>query len=75
MKKTPKKNGSRILQMKPSTSETKGHILIVEHDDFIRKIVVSMLTSAGYECRQAGGGRKALGFLRAQDRDHQIQVA
>src|SRR5881398_46407 len=38
-------------------------ILIVDDEETIREIVCSMLTSAKYECRQAGSGMEALALL------------
>lgn len=38
-------------------------ILVVDDEDSIREIVCSMLTAAGYHCRQAGSGVEALAVL------------
>src|SRR5215467_11928748 len=38
-------------------------ILVVDDEETIREIVCSMLTSAKYECRQAGSGTEALALL------------
>lgn len=38
-------------------------ILVVEHEEAVRKIVVSMLSSAGYECHEAADGLEALTLL------------
>src|SRR6201993_1056578 len=38
-------------------------ILVVDDEETIREIVCSMLTSAKYECRQAGSGMEALALL------------
>src|ERR1044071_5590042 len=38
-------------------------ILVVDDEETIREIVCSMLTSAKYECRQAGSGMEALAVL------------
>ena len=40
-------------------------ILVVDDEDAIREIVVSMLDSAHYECRQAGSGLEALALLNS----------
>src|SRR5499433_1127045 len=40
-------------------------ILVVDDEDAIREIVASMLTSAQYECRQAGSGLEALALLNS----------
>src|SRR5438067_1773459 len=40
-------------------------ILVVDDEDAIREIVVSMLASAHYECRQAGSGLEALALLNS----------
>src|ERR1700721_3219741 len=37
--------------------------LVVEDDEAVRKIIVSMLTGADYECREAGDGIEALALL------------
>jgi len=38
-------------------------ILVVEDDDTTRKLIVSMLSSANYDCREAGDGLEALAVL------------
>src|SRR6202051_2521164 len=38
-------------------------VLVVEDDEAVRKIIVSMLTGADYECREAGDGIEALALL------------
>jgi putative nucleotidyltransferase with HDIG domain len=38
-------------------------ILVVDDEDSIREIVCSMLTAAGYQCRQAGSGVEAIAVL------------
>ena len=38
-------------------------ILVVDDEDSIREIVCSMLTAAGYQCRQAGSGIEAIAVL------------
>jgi putative nucleotidyltransferase with HDIG domain len=38
-------------------------ILVVEDEEAIRKIIVSILSSADYECREAEGGLEALALL------------
>ncbi|HUJ93970.1 MAG TPA: HD domain-containing phosphohydrolase [Terriglobales bacterium] len=38
-------------------------ILVVDDEETIRDIVSSMLTNAGYKCRQAGSGMEALALL------------
>jgi putative nucleotidyltransferase with HDIG domain len=38
-------------------------ILVVDDEEAIREIVSSMLTTAGYACKQAGSGMEALGVL------------
>jgi putative nucleotidyltransferase with HDIG domain len=38
-------------------------ILVVDDEDSIREIVCSMLTAAGYQCKQASSGIDALGVL------------
>ena len=38
-------------------------ILIVDDEEAIREIVASMLTMAGYDCKQAGSGLEALAIL------------
>ncbi|HEY6768453.1 MAG TPA: HD domain-containing phosphohydrolase [Candidatus Sulfotelmatobacter sp.] len=40
-------------------------ILIVDDEEAIREIVASMLTSAGYSCKQAGSGVEALAVLNS----------
>src|ERR1700732_4215675 len=40
-------------------------ILVVDDEETIREIVSSMLTAAGYKCRQAASGMKALALLEA----------
>ena len=44
----------------PTSAE---RILVVDDEDAIREIVTSMLTSAGYQCTQAGSGMQALKIL------------
>src|SRR5262252_7489230 len=43
-------------------------ILVVDDEEPIREIVASMLTSAGYTCKQAGSGKEALSILNSGDR-------
>src|SRR5579871_2623492 len=40
-------------------------ILVVDDEEAIREIVSSMLSSAGYRCRQAGSGMEALALLES----------
>lgn len=40
-------------------------ILVVDDEEAIREIVTSMLTSAGFQCRQAGSGLQALAILES----------
>ena len=40
-------------------------ILVVDDEDAIREIVSSMLTTAGYQCRQAASGLEALALLES----------
>jgi putative nucleotidyltransferase with HDIG domain len=40
-------------------------ILVVDDEEAIREIVASMLTSAGYSCKQAGSGMEALSLLNS----------
>jgi putative nucleotidyltransferase with HDIG domain len=40
-------------------------ILVVDDEEPIREIVTSMLTNAGYECRQAGSGLEAVAILES----------
>jgi putative nucleotidyltransferase with HDIG domain len=42
-------------------------ILVVDDEEAIREIVASMLTSAGYACKQAGSGMEALAVLTSGD--------
>jgi len=40
-----------------------NRILVVDSEQAVREIIVSMLTSAGYVCREAGNGVEALALL------------
>src|ERR1700744_1362043 len=40
-------------------------ILVVDDEEAIREIVASMLTTAGYACKQAGSGMEALAVLQS----------
>lgn len=40
-------------------------ILVVDDEEPIREIVMSMLTNAGFQCRQAGSGLEALAILES----------
>src|SRR5678815_4071118 len=40
-------------------------ILVVDDEETIREIVSSMLTTAGYQCRQAASGLEALALLES----------
>jgi putative nucleotidyltransferase with HDIG domain len=42
-----------------------GRILVVDDEEAIRKIMVSILAPAGYECREAAGGLEALRLLES----------
>lgn len=46
---------------------TVDRILVVDDEDSIREIVCSMLSAAGYQCRQAGSGIEALAVLGSGD--------
>jgi putative nucleotidyltransferase with HDIG domain len=46
----------------PMASE---RILVVDDEESIREIVTSMLTSSGYQCKQAGSGLQALAVLES----------
>jgi response regulator RpfG family c-di-GMP phosphodiesterase len=39
-------------------------ILVVEHEEHLRKVIVSLLTIAKYECREAADGMEALALLQ-----------
>ena len=41
------------------------HILVVDDEEPIREIVASMLSAAGYSCKQAGSGVEALAILNS----------
>ena len=45
----------------------KERILVVNEDDPMREIICSMLTAAGYLCREATGGLNALALLLESD--------
>jgi putative nucleotidyltransferase with HDIG domain len=42
-------------------------ILVVDDEETIREIVSSMLTTAGYKCRQASSGNEALALLESKE--------
>lgn len=62
MKRASNKKGSR--RNKPAQN-TKERILVVEQEEPLRKIFVSILTAAGYECREATGALNGLSYLEA----------
>jgi DNA-binding NtrC family response regulator len=43
-----------------------GRILVVDDEEPIRKLVVSMLASSGHECREAAGRLEALALLESE---------
>jgi CheY-like chemotaxis protein len=43
-------------------------ILLVEDEETIRDVLVPLLFSAGYDCREAADGRAAIGLLRSGTR-------
>ena len=45
-----------------------GRVLVVDDEEPIREIVVSMLVSAGFECREAMSGLEALRLLESGER-------
>jgi putative nucleotidyltransferase with HDIG domain len=49
-------------------------ILVVDDEEPIREIVSSMLTSAGYSCKQAGSGIEALAVL-SQDNEFELMLS
>jgi DNA-binding NtrC family response regulator len=63
VKRALKKNSSRRFSKKEPSAPTKGRILAVNDVEAIRKIISSMLTTAGYQCRTAADGLEALGVL------------
>jgi putative nucleotidyltransferase with HDIG domain len=44
------------------------HILVVEEDDATRAVIVSMLSSASYACRETGNAREALALLESGEK-------
>ena len=48
-------------------SPMPDRILVVDDEEAIREIVASMLTTAGYACKQAGSGMEALATLTSGD--------
>ncbi len=44
-------------------SKKKGHILVVEHNEITRKLIVGILHNKGYETYEAANGDEALLFL------------
>jgi len=48
-----------------SEAVSAGRILVVDDEEPIRNIIVSMLASVGYECRAAAGGLEALAVLES----------
>jgi len=43
-------------------------ILVVDDEEAIREVVTSMLSSAGYQCQQAGSGKEALAVLESDNK-------
>lgn len=62
MKKVEAQRNS-LLDAKPSTTSTKGRILVVNDEEPVREIISSMLISAGHHCRTAADGVEALTML------------
>jgi response regulator RpfG family c-di-GMP phosphodiesterase len=59
-------NSGRVTNLEDydaTLSGMKERILVVNDDDPIREIICSMLTAAGYLCREATGGLNALALL------------
>jgi DNA-binding NtrC family response regulator len=54
---------SNFHRAMPSTTITKGRILVVNDEEPIREIVSCMLASAGHYCRTAADGIEALTVL------------
>jgi DNA-binding NtrC family response regulator len=50
-------------------SERKVHVLIVDDETNVRKVLATLLEQAGYQTTRAGGGEEALELVRAQDPD------
>jgi len=49
------------------TENTDNIILVVDDEEFLRRIVVRMLTANGYQCMQATGGAEALALLNTRE--------
>lgn len=49
-------------------------ILVVDDEEAIREIVASMLTTAGYACKQAGSGMEALALL-SSDNEFELMLS
>jgi DNA-binding NtrC family response regulator len=49
--------------MTHSDQEARPRILVVEDEEALRELIVAMLASADYVCRQARGGDEALNVL------------
>jgi putative nucleotidyltransferase with HDIG domain len=60
---TAKRSGQ--LKTKPPATITKGRILVVNDEEPIRQIIVSMLTTAGYDCMTAADGLEALTVIES----------
>jgi DNA-binding NtrC family response regulator len=46
----------------------QGRILVVDDEQTIREIIISMLVKAGYECREAATGLEALALLHSGEK-------
>lgn len=49
--------------MTPQSSQSKGHILVIEKNDITRKLIVGILNNNGYETYEAVNGNEAGSFL------------
>jgi CheY-like chemotaxis protein len=70
---TPRQEGASFIMdhnsqryTKMVISESKGCILIVDDNDYVREVLAELLESEGYHALQAGGAPKALQILRQQ---------
>ena len=49
--------------------DTKPHILLVDDEANVRRVLGALLEQAGYSVTGAGAGQEALDLVRAQDPD------
>jgi PleD family two-component response regulator len=56
----------RAVSCVPPMKQRKLRVLVQDDEEAIRQIMCSMLTAAGYQCRQASSPKKAWAIIKSE---------